>query len=112
MLARIRENDFREGIFKLEADGSRVRDLITITKSGDDQPLYFDFPTTLLTLTSLVDYKMASSGDRHSQADREALGREYIGKFRDYLMERVEALGLGDRVALTDGELGFLGGEE
>jgi hypothetical protein len=108
ILARIRDANFREEIIKLQFDSGRARDIITITRSGEDRPHYFDFPTTLLTLTSLVDYKVASTTDPVTAQHKEELGQQYIRRFRDYLLECVEKLGLSKHVELTDKELGFL----
>jgi hypothetical protein len=81
-----------------------------VTRSGEEQPRYFDFPTTLLTLTSLVDYKVASAASPITSADREALGREYIQRFRDYLLECIGKLRLEGNIELTDAKLAFLNG--
>jgi hypothetical protein len=110
ILARIRGADFHDDIIKLELDSGRARDLITVTRSGEEQPRYFDFPTTLLTLTSLVDYKVASAASPITSADREALGREYIQRFRDYLLECIGKLRLEGNIELTDAKLAFLNG--
>lgn len=108
ILARIRAADFREGVIQLELDSGRARDIITVTRSDEERPRYFDFPTTLLTLNSLVDYKIASSqGDDISKA-REALGQQYIQRFRDYLLECTDRLHLQKNIEVTDAQLAFL----
>ena len=114
-LARIREANFRDEVIKLQFDSGRVRDIITVTRTGEARPRYFDFPTTLLTLTSLVDYKIATAAEPMGAKEREALGRQYIEKFRDYVLECTGKLNLAQHVELTDRNLGFLnasGGSE
>lgn len=108
ILARIRDANFRDEVVKLQLDSGRARDIIAVTRSGDEPPLYFDFPTTLLTLTSLIEYKVATATGPDEVRDRVELGQRYIGKFRDYLLECVAKLNLAAHVAITDRELGFL----
>lgn len=108
ILARIREARFRDEVIKLQFDSGRARDIITVTRAGEDTPRYFDFPTTLLTLTSLVDYKVATAAEPMGAKDREALGRQYVEKFRDYLLQCAARLNLSKHVELTDRNLGFL----
>lgn len=108
ILGRIRGANFQEEIIQLQFDSGRARDIITVTRTGDDHPRYFDFPTTLLTLTSLVDYKIATSTEPMGIKEREALGQQYIAKFRDYLLASVAKLNLAEHVQLTDKNLGFL----
>jgi len=108
ILARIRAADFRDDVVRLELDSGRARDIITVTRSGEERPRYFDFPTTLLTLKSLVDYKIASSNGDDGGKDREALGQQYIHRFRDYLLECAGKLHLENHIELTDAKLGFL----
>jgi hypothetical protein len=108
ILARIRAARYRDTAMNLEFSEGRARDIITITRESGGSPVYFDFPTTLLTLHALVDYKVESKAEQLSEKEKVALGAAYIAHFRAYLLQRAEALGLREYLELTDRRLAFL----
>ena len=108
ILARIRAAHCQEEAMQLDFQEGRARDIIAITRSGNADRVYFDFPTTLLTLTALVDYKVDSAENRSAAQEKEALGHEYITHFKDFLLDRLAQLGLSEYVVLTDQKLAFL----
>ena len=109
ILSRIREKHYHNEFVNLCFEEGRSRDVLILTKSSGGNPVYFDFPNTLLTLTSLVDYKVESQGDSFSEEAKLKLGRIYIGKFKAFLEKKSQEKGLSDYVGFTDAQLGFLG---
>ena len=80
-------------IDKVELDfpgEKRGKDFRTARRIGNGNDaegpvIYFDFPTTLLTVEAAVDYKLESREGRFSQPERERLGKRYIANFREQL---------------------------
>jgi hypothetical protein len=107
VLARVRAKGFTTAPVQLVLKDSRPRDVLTISKEGS-RPVYFDFPNTLLTLNSLVSYKLESQADSFDDAARAALGREYIRKFRREVERLIDNRGLRTVIGFTDDSLHFL----
>jgi len=63
-------------------EGRGVRDLMTIINANGDN-VYFDFPSTLLTLNILIDYKIESKKNSFNDKEKALLGKLYIEKFRE-----------------------------
>lgn len=85
----------------LEAGAGRTRNLISIFK-GPGQLFYFDFPTTLLTLNSLIDYNLQQ---RNNQSSRAELGTLYIDQFKKALNKILEEKNLNQFVSFTNKNL-------
>lgn len=110
-LARMRARDYRCDPLELESQEGRIRDVLTICKTNNGTGLdYFDFPTTLLTLASYVDYKLAKQENRFNQAQITQLGRRYIQEFHQELIRMLERKNIAGYVCFTDSELEFLDG--
>ncbi|HVM62742.1 MAG TPA: STING domain-containing protein [Verrucomicrobiae bacterium] len=109
-VARMHAKQFDTKVINLQLDQGRPRDVLTVMGSGG-KTMYFDFPNTLLTLKTVVDYKVHKAG-RHDldpdQARRE-LGGRFIQRFRQSVEEMLAQKKLGDYVKLTDKNLDFLG---
>lgn len=63
-------------------EGRGARDLMTIINANGEN-VYFDFPSTLLTLNILIDYKIKSKKNSFNDKEKAQLGRLYIEKFRE-----------------------------
>jgi hypothetical protein len=59
--------------------------LTWMTISGDAR--CFDFPSTLLTLESLIAHKLRVQPDRYTPDDKTKQARAYIQRFRESLIE-------------------------
>lgn len=70
--------------------------------------LAFDFPMTIRTVESLVEYRSEqddlSRSDKWPQHRRDAFAREYIERFYTTLAEEIERLGLAGLVVFADAE--------
>jgi hypothetical protein len=107
-LARIRERRFVCDTVNLALDASRARDVLTVCRARGRPLRYFDFPTTLLTLVSLIDYKVDARKDRFADEEKVRLGRAYTTRFREAVARMVEERGLAPHVRFTDRALDFL----
>ena len=86
----------------------RLPDLNVVRESPGGDSIYFDFPNSLLTLTSLIDYKVESKGDSFSAKAKLDLGQLYIEKFKSFVENQCHQKGIADYVEFTDSQLGFL----
>lgn len=108
IIGRIRMMSFQDKVIHLEFQEGRARDILTITQQGNRR-VYFDFPNTLLSLNSLVDYKMESRKNRFSDSIREEMAKDYILKFRQVMEKLFESKDLNDYVSFIgkDLQIGF-----
>jgi hypothetical protein len=106
-LAKVRARGYETKPVQLELKEARARDVLTLMKAGA-QPIYFDFPNTLLTLHSLVAYKIESQPDSFDDDARAQLAQGYIRKFSQEVDRLLERKGLKDQVRFIDRHLGFL----
>lgn len=107
-MARIRGAHYHSDVINLDLAEGRARDIMTVYRAGAGDVKYFDFPNTLLTLASLVDYKVPSEKDRFDEGEKAELGRTYIQKFEETVRKMVEQKNIADYVKFTDHTLGFL----
>lgn len=63
-------------------EGRGARDIMSIINANGDN-VYFDFPSTLLTLNILIDYKIESKKNSFNSTEKELLGKLYIAKFKE-----------------------------
>lgn len=105
IMARIREKNFSDKIVNLEFAEGRARDVLSIQKI-DGQSVFFDFPSTLLTLSSFLDYKMKLAKNP-SPENRELWAKQYIAKFRGTVQEIMTEKGLSQHIRFIDKDLNF-----
>ncbi|MEM9158905.1 MAG: STING domain-containing protein [Verrucomicrobiota bacterium] len=105
LLAKIRDLSFEHGSVSLAMDRGDPRHLLTLMKSAESSAVYFDFPTTLLTLEALIDYKLHSEKDSFSKARRVELGVSYIARFEKALKQELVDADLASFVRFTDRRL-------
>jgi hypothetical protein len=108
-LARIRCLGYETGAVQLDLRQSRPRDVLSLLRHPGDAPRYFDFPTTLLTLRHLVDYRLETRPGTFSDRARRELGQTYIAEFRADLERHLAEKGLQEVVVLVDRTLRPLG---
>ncbi len=107
-MTKIRESQYSSDIVHLDLEDGRSRDVLTIFRDSATDVEYFDFPATLTTIASLVDYKMASRRDRSTDEQKAQLGRTYISEFESEVRRLVELKGVAENTAFTDRNLTFL----
>lgn len=107
-MAKIRKAGFHNDVINLDLEEGRARDIMTVFADGSGDLKYFDFPNTLLTLASLVNYKVPSGKDSFDDDDKDEMGRVYIKKFEEEVRKLVEKKEIADHVDYTDKNLDFL----
>lgn len=109
-LQEVKSKGYRTESIKLDFERGRTRDVITIYKESDVR--YFDFPNTLMTLNSLIDYKLGGEKESFKEGARIEEGRKHINKFQKCVEEAIENRGMSKYIEITDRNLGFLTEEE
>jgi len=108
-VAKIRAADFSSDVVNLDLEEGRARDVMTVYRDGGGAVTYFDIPSTLTTVATLVDYRLESKGDERTGAARRSdVGRNYIQEFEKEVRRLIEERKLSEWVHYTDRELGFL----
>lgn len=108
-IARMRAKQFDTKVVNLQLDQGRPRDVLTIMKGGGNPTVYFDFPNTLLTLKTVVDYKVESGKNASPEKSKRELGAKFIKRFQQAVESMLAEKQLTDHVKLTDKNLAFLG---
>lgn len=104
-LARLREKNMTTQSVNLDLAEGRVRDVLTI--SMESNHVYFDFPTTLLTLNSFIAYKSDSKKNSFGDEEKLKLGQAFIQKFQETVAKMIEEKGLSDYVFFVGNSLQF-----
>jgi hypothetical protein len=104
-LARLREKNLITQSINLELAEGRVRDVLTI--SMEQSHVYFDFPTTLLTLNSFIAYKSDSKKNSFAEEEKVKLGKAFIVKFQQTVSTMLEEKNLSDYVSFIGKDLMF-----
>ena len=103
-VARIEAANLKSQVVNLDLEEGRMRDVLTIRR-GDGGMTYFDFPSTLLTLKNLVDYRVDSGENHLDEQIKRNKGAEYIAKFTERLRQDLTAKHLETHVRLIDASL-------
>ncbi len=106
VIAKIRMRNMKDEVVNLQFKEGRARDILTVS-SGTDR-MYFDFPNTLLSLNSLIDFKVESRKNNFSEAEKLRMGRENIQRFRSVVGQLLEQKDLQNYVRFVDRNLHFL----
>ncbi len=104
-LARLREKNLITQSINLELAEGRVRDVLTITM--EQSHVYFDFPTTLLTLNSFIAYKSDSKKNSFAEEEKIKLGKAFIEKFQKTVSTMLAEKNLSDYVSFIGKDLMF-----
>ena len=83
----------------------RVRDVLTI--SMERNHVYFDFPTTLLTLNSFIAYKSDSKKNSFGDEEKLKLGATFIKKFQETVSTLLVEKNISDYVIFIGKDLEF-----
>jgi hypothetical protein len=85
----------------LTLKGARARDVLTLNKRSKIQT-YFDFPNTLLSLYSYVDYKIESKHNSSVENKKKLLIRDLIEKFYQNINELIKEKGFESNITYCD----------
>lgn len=88
--AKLKTKGLSENTLKVKInEGRGVRDVMTISNSNNKN-VYFDFPSTLFSLTDFVEFKMNSPKDSLNVELKNKIGKEYIERFKNQLIESLQ----------------------
>jgi hypothetical protein len=104
-LARLREKNMITQSVNLELMEGRVRDVLTI--SSESNHVYFDFPTTLLTLTSFIAYKSDAKKNSFGDEEKIKMGKVFIEKFQETVSKMLVERNLSEYVSFSGKDLEF-----
>lgn len=104
-LARLRERNLSTQSINLELTEGRVRDVLTIAM--ESKHIYFDFPTTLLTLNSFIAFKTESRKNSFAEEEKQKMGEAFIKKFQETTLKMLDERNLSEYVFFIDKELKF-----
>lgn len=89
---------------KLNLKQARARDILTIQKNNSRQ-IYFDFPNTLLSLLSYIDYKTESKANKSTEKIKTELGVNLISEFYDKVEELAKEKRIFKNIKFCDADL-------
>ncbi|MDM0111155.1 hypothetical protein QTI66_03290 [Variovorax sp. J22R133] len=108
---QIASRGYKSSVRQLATGGKRLRDVLMIeSQRGEAGELrYVDFPSTLLTLKSLVDYRSEQrrkkSGLPLSDSEQGLITQELIAKFFDEVVQMLASDVAEGRVVFTDSRM-------
>lgn len=105
--ASISNNNFEVKQVNLKPKNARARDVMLIQKSKAKK-VYFDFPNTLTSLTSYIDYKIGSRQDESSEKRKDRIAEELIEKFYSKVEELIDKNNISENIQFCDKDLDFI----
>ncbi len=102
--AKIRNQNFDVGEVNLAPKQARARDVMTVQKSKTKK-IYFDFPNTLTSLVSYIDYKISSKENNSSEKAKELFARKLINVFFEKVDELLEKESIETNIKYCNKEL-------
>ncbi|MCD8438439.1 STING domain-containing protein [Tenacibaculum finnmarkense] len=104
--ATIKNKSFEVNELQLNLKHGRARDILTIQKSKTKM-IYFDFPNTLLSLSSYIDFKIASRENETSSNEKVELTNILFDKFYAKVDELLKDENLDTYIKYCDKNLLF-----
>ncbi|UXX80885.1 hypothetical protein N7E81_07200 [Reichenbachiella carrageenanivorans] len=106
MKLQIQSKGYQLNQIKLKRKTGRPHDILTVEKQ-EGSVSYFDFPRTLLSLQSYIDYKVASSRNESTDSKKQVLGNKLIEAFNKEVRRLIEKKNLTDAVSFAEKSLSF-----
>jgi len=104
MKVKIEADGYKLREIKLKRKSGRPHDVLTIEKQAGSVS-YFDFPRTLLSLQSYIDYKIESTKNESSDHKKQVLGANLVEAFREEVERLVKNKRLEKMVIFIDNSL-------
>jgi hypothetical protein len=104
--SKLEQDNFKLVDINLTTQSARARDIILIEKSTTKK-VYFDFPNTLTSLVSYVDYRIGSNQDSNSDRKKDKFTEELIEKFFSKVDELLTKENIKRNVKYCDQSLSF-----
>lgn len=102
--AELQNNSFEISEVKLTPKLARARDILLVQKSKTKK-VYFDFPNTLTSLISYVDYKIGTKNNSSVEEAKEEFTSELIKKFFDKVDELLEKENIKGNIEYCDKQI-------
>lgn len=102
--AELSNKKYELSSINLDLKGARARDILTLNKKSKVHT-YFDFPNTLLSLYSYVDYKVGSKSNSSVDNKKKELIGNLIEQFYIKIKELIEEKGLQNNITYCDKKL-------
>ncbi len=97
---QIQSKGFRLKEIKLKRKTGRPHDVLTIEKQ-EGSVSYFDFPRTLLSLQSFIDYKIESARNESTDHKKQVLGKNLVEAFRSEVQRLIKKKNLENTVTFV-----------
>lgn len=104
--SKLKQNSFTLMDINLSSQSARARDIILIEKSSTKK-VYFDFPNTLTSLVSYVDYRIGSNQNSNSEKKKDEFTEELIEKFFTKVDELLTKENIQGNIRYCDQTLNF-----
>lgn len=104
-LVKLREKNLITQSINLELTEGRMRDVLSVMM--ESKHVFFDFPTTLLTLNSFIAYKSDSKKNSFQEEEMLKMGSVYIEKFLETVSKMLEEKNISEYVFFVNKELVF-----
>jgi len=104
-LVKLREKNLITQSINLELTEGRMRDVLSVMM--ESKHVFFDFPTTLLTLNSFIAYKSDSKKNSFQEEEMLKMGSVYIEKFQETVSKMLEEKNISEYVFFVNKELVF-----
>lgn len=106
MKIRLEADGYKLREIKLKRKSGRPHDVLTIEKQAGTVS-FFDFPRTLLSLQSYIDYKVETAKNEISEEKQIRLGKKLVEAFRNEAVRLILRKNLQDMVTFVDRSLEF-----
>ena len=97
---QIQSKGFRLKEIKLKRKTGRPHDVLTVEKQ-EGSVSYFDFPRTLLSLQSYIDYKTESARNESTDLKKQSLGKNLVEAFRSEVQKLIKKKNLEKTVTFV-----------
>ena len=104
MKHQIQSRGYQLKEIKLKRSSGRPHDVLTVEKQQGSIS-YFDFPRTLLSLQSYIDYKVDSGKNESTDQKKNALGKKMVDAFQHEVRKLLQKKNLGKQVTFVDKDL-------
>lgn len=90
MLGELRKSALNDEVLSVKLDEGRGwRDIMSI-RGNVKEEFFIDFPSTLLTLQPLIDFKVSSQKDSFNKLDKQLLASRFISKFEQTAQSQLQ----------------------
>jgi hypothetical protein len=104
MKYQIKANGYSLNEIKLKRKTGRPHDVLIVEKQLGEKS-YFDFPRTILSLQSYIDYKVESPKNEDSDHKKKALGKKLVEAFHSEVQRLIKKKKLEGIVTFVDNSL-------